>query len=153
MARKTYYVERLGIRVDGYPTITAARKAWETARDQWCDISTSCPPYVLAFRGHVLIVVPKQGANNWEYTLVTPQHSGVRYASCYYGAKSQIAAIVEGLSALAQAVWSRNVPDDGALFDEIVVAARITAAEARHKCSDFVYLTSQWRAVATVKMA
>ena len=37
---RTHYLDKLGIRVEGLPNATEARRAWEVRRDHWVDMST-----------------------------------------------------------------------------------------------------------------
>ena len=78
--------------------------------------------------------------------MVTPEHSGVRHASCYFGAQSQIAAIAVGLGAMAQAMWSRDIPDDAEFFTELATVARVSLHEARAEYDNFRHVTAFWRA-------
>jgi hypothetical protein len=145
MARKTYYLEQHGIRVDHCRTKTEARKLWESKRDEFVERAASCPQWVFAFHGHVAIVNVEPYKDSWSYTIVSPNHSGRRHGSCFYSAPSQVAAIAVALGSMAQAIWTRDVPDDGALFDEILSAARITAAETKLERFYFVTVTAFWR--------
>lgn len=145
MARKTYYLDKLGIRVEGCRNQTEARKQWEAARDEFVDRATACPPWVFGWHGYALIVTAEPYKNSWSYTIVPPDHMGRHHASCYYSAPSQIAAIAEAIGSLAQSVWTRDIPNDGEFFDQLICAARLTAEEVRSQYSNFVTVTAHWR--------
>ncbi len=145
MARKTYYLEKYGIRVEGCRNQTEARKQWEAARDEFVDRATACPPWVFAFRGHVAVVTALPHADSWEYTIVRPNDSGRKTGQCFYSAPSQIAAIAEALGALAQQVWSRDIANDGEFFDSMVTLARLSSYEAKSQRDNFTHVTAYWR--------
>lgn len=143
--KKTYHHEQDGIRVDGCANKTDARKAWEAKRAEFAKVSAECRPWVFNYRGHVCIVAPL--VDGWEYTIVSPDtREGLRSASCYYGAASQVAAIADALGALAQNVWTREVADDAAMFDDMVKAARMFPAEIAYQRDNFLHVVAHWRA-------
>jgi hypothetical protein len=144
---KSFYIDRLGIRVEGHRNVTEARKAWEAERDHFVDRATACEPWIFVWRGHVTIVQVKPHRDTWSYSIVGPGTSeGRHHPSCYYGASSQIAAIAVALGALAQHAWTRDVADDAAFFDELLIAARVTAHEARGERDNFLHVAAHWRA-------
>ena len=143
--RKTFYLEQDGIRVEGRPNKTAARKDWEVMRNDFAKRAAECGTWVFNYRGHVLIVEPLAPHDTWMYRIVRPDTApGVVGSSCVYGAVSQVAAIASALGALVQSLWSRDC-DDAELFDGMVKAARIFPAEMTAQRSDFLYLASRWR--------
>jgi hypothetical protein len=142
---KTHYLEKHGIRVDGCRTMKEAREAWIAARDEFVDRATACPPWIFAFRGHFAVLSAEPHSNSWSYTIACPDDEGRRFASCFFSAPSQIAAIAITLGAMAQRAWSRDIADDGDYFDSMVRAARLTAAEASKERADFVHVAAFWR--------
>lgn len=140
---KTYYMDKDGIRVEGLPNKTAARKAWTEARDAFAKRAAECGTWTFAYGGYVVVVTPRQ--HDWEYTIVSPTDGGVRHGSCYYGAPNQVKAIVVALGALVQRLWTRETPDDGALFDDVMRLARVHPDEAIQERSSFVYVAQHWR--------
>jgi hypothetical protein len=141
---KTFYLEQHGIRVDGCHNKTEARKAWEAARDEFVERAAD-GPWIFATHGHTVVVTAEPCANCWSYTIVRPDDSGRRWHSCSFTASSQIAAIAVAIGSLAQNVWTSDIPDDGAFFDALVVAARLTAQEARNERANYVTVTAHWR--------
>lgn len=144
MAKKTYYVERLGIRVDGFRTVTEARKAWEAKRDEFCE-RASQGPHVFRFAGFTCVVAPSP--HGWEYTIVeSGRVDGIVRAQCHYGAASQVEAIAVAVGAVAQRAWPADVQDDSAFFDYVAWCAGLRPAEVKSGRDDFVYLARHWRA-------
>ena len=152
MPRQTHYIDQLGIRVDGHTNKTEARKAWEAARDHWCDISTACPPWVFAWEGHTVMVCPTPH-DTWCWTITRPDDCGRKNAQCYFRADSQYAAIADALGALAQAAWSPAIADDAVWFDSMVIEARCLEYEARNVRSNFLTVAAHWRATSNVEAA
>jgi hypothetical protein len=145
MARKTFYMDKHGIRVDGCANKTEARKAWVAKRDAFARVAAECRPWVFAYAGHVLVVAPLP--EGWEYTIVRPSDpAGVRHASCYFNAALQCEAIAQGLAALAQNVWTRECPDDGAMWDDMVACARMRGDEIANQRYEFLHVVEFWRA-------